>query len=359
MQVGIVGLPFAGKTTLFQTLLSQHAGSSGAKVKQVSERGIIRVSDHWLDRLTALLQPRKRVPALVEYIKISGLDPQNESELSAQFFADLRMVDEIVLVVRAFKDELVPHPFGDVNPRRDLDYVLTEFVVSDLLIIEKRLERLGKQLGKKQSMADQKEILLLQKCQASLEKGLALQAISLGQEEQQLLRGYQFLSAKPLLVIVNISEADLMNPEIALSDQSGFPVQSDRIMPMCLKIEQEIAALDEGDRRLFLDGLGIRDTALNRLVRKSYDLLGLISFFTVGEDECRAWTIRRGMNARQAAGVIHSDLERGFIRADVVSWEDLLEQGALSACRQKGLLRLEGKDYIVQDGDVMEIRFNV
>ncbi|MGC9362949.1 MAG: DUF933 domain-containing protein [Fidelibacterota bacterium] len=201
--------------------------------------------------------------------------------------------------------------------------------------------------------------MLLQKCRASLEVGQAVQDVLLSPEEQVLLKGYQFLSAKPMLVIFNVSEAGLNNPEEGLSDRDSLPIQKEQIMPMCLKIEREIAELEEGDRRQFLDELGIGEPALNRLVRKSYDLLGLVSFFTIGEDECRAWTIRRGMNAQQAAGVIHSDLERGFIRADVVSCQNLLEQGSLSACRQKGLLRLEGKDYSVQDGDVMEIRFNV
>ncbi|HDP67766.1 MAG TPA: redox-regulated ATPase YchF [Candidatus Marinimicrobia bacterium] len=359
MQVGIVGLPFAGKTTLFQTLLSQRAESNGIKSKQSTERGIIKIGDDRLDRLTALFQPQKKVPAQVEYIKITGLDPLNESGLSSQFFTDLKIVEEIVLVVRAFEDDLVPHPFGLMNPFRDLEFALSEFVLSDLLIIEKRLERLAKQLQKKPEATDQRELLLLQKCRLSLEEGRAMQDILLSPEEQMLLKGYQFLSVKPRLAIFNISEADLMNPERWLSDRGSLPVSRDQIMPMCLKIEREIAELHEADRQQFLDELGIGDPALNRLVRKSYDLLGLISFFTVGADECRAWTIRRGMTAQQAAGVIHSDLERGFIRADVVSCKELLEQGSLSACRQKGLLRLEGKEYVVQDGDVMEIRFNV
>lgn len=359
MQVGIVGLPFAGKTTLFQTLLSQRAESNGIKSKQTTERGIIKIGDDRLDRLTALFQPQKKVPVQVEYSKITGLDPQNRGGLPPQFFADLKIMDEIVLVVRAFEDDLIPHPFGSVDPLRDLEFALTEFILSDLLIIEKRLARLAKQLQMKPEAADRREVLLLEKCRTLLEEGRALQDVLLSREEQILLKGYQFLSVKPRLAIFNISEADLMNPERVLSDQSSLPISRDQIMPMCLKIEREIAALHEADRQQFLDELGIGDPALNRLVRKSYDLLGLISFFTVGADECRAWTIRRGMNAQQAAGVIHSDLERGFIRADVASCEDLLEQGSLSACRQKGLLRLEGKEYIVQDGDVMEFRFNV
>lgn len=359
MQTGIVGLPFSGKSTLFQTLLSNRADSADFKTKHLSERGIINVSDTRLDRLTALFNPKSKVHATIEYIKVPGLDPENKNGLSPQFFANLKTVDEIVLVIRAFEDEMYPHPTGAVNPRADIDFALSEFLLSDMLIVEKRIERLEKQLKKVRNAADERELQLLQKCQKALENDQALRTVSFTAEEQKQLKGYQFLSAKPLLIVLNIDESQITLSDKIAQEYHDYASETVAVMSLCLKIESEIAELDEEDREMFMEELGIGEPAMYRLVRKSYDLLGLISFFTVGEDECRSWTIRRGMNAQQAAGVIHTDLERGFIRADVVSYEDLIEQGSLSACRSKGLMRLEGKDYIVRDGDVMEIRFNV
>jgi len=359
MQTGIVGLPFSGKSTLFQTLLSNKADSAEFKTKHLSERGIINVSDKRLEKLTVLFNPRSMVHATIEYIKVPGLDPQNENGLSPQFFANLKTVDEIVLVVRGFEDEMYPHPLGTINPRADIEFALSEFLLSDMLIVEKRIEKLKKQLKKVQNVTEERELQLLLKCQAALEEDKALRTVSFNDEEQKQLRGYHFLSSKPLLIVVNIEESKIFSSGEIIEEYCDYQTETVSVMPLCLKIESEIAELDEADQKMFLEELGISEPAMYRLVQKSYDLLGLISFFTVGEDECRTWTIRRGMNARQAAGAIHTDLERGFIRADVVAHEDLLEQGSLIACRGKGLLRLEGKEYIVRDGDVMEIRFNV
>ncbi|MDO9547714.1 MAG: redox-regulated ATPase YchF [Candidatus Marinimicrobia bacterium] len=359
MQTGIVGLPFSGKSTLFQTLLSNKADSAEFKKKHLSERGIINVYDKRLDRLTALFNPRSKVHATIEYIKVPGLDPQNENGLSPQFFANLKTVDEIILVVRGFEDEIYPHPSGKVDPRADIEFALAEFLLSDMLIVEKRIERLEKQLKKVRNVTDERELQLLLKCQKALEEGKALRTISFNDEELKQLKGYQFLSSKPRLIVINIDESQLSSSEEVTEEYRDYQAETVSVMSLCLKIESEIAELDEADQEMFLEELGISEPALYRLVQKSYDLLGLISFFTVGEDECRSWSIHRGMNAQQAAGVIHSDLERGFIRADVVSNVDLLKQGSLAACRSRGLLRLEGKDYNVKDGDVMEIRFNV
>jgi len=359
MQTGIVGLPFSGKSTLFQTLLSNKAESAEFKTKHLSERGIINVYDKRLDRLTELFNPRSKVHTTIEYIKVPGLDPQNENGMSPQFFANLKTVDEIILVVRDFEDEMYPHPQGKVDPRADIEFALAEFLLSDMLIVEKRVERLEKQLKKVRNTTDERELQLIRKCQKALEDGKALRTILFNDEEQKLLKGYQFLSSKPLLIVINIVESKIASSKKTIEEYRDYQAETVAIMALCLKIESEIAELDNADQKMFLEELGISEPAMYRLVKKSYDLLGLISFFTVGEDECRSWTIRRGMNAQQAAGVIHSDLERGFIRADVVAHEDLLQQGSLTACRGKGLLRLEGKDYIVKDGDVMEIRFNV
>lgn len=359
MQTGIVGLPFSGKSTLFQTLLSNKADSAEFKTKHISERGIINVIDKRLDRLTALFNPRSMVHATIEYIKVPGLDPQNENGLSPQFFTNLKTVDEIVLIVRGFEDEIYPHPSGEINPSADIEFALSEFLLSDMLIVEKRIEKLKKQMKKVRNVTEERELQLLLKCQEALEAGKALRTVSFNDEEQKQLKGYQFLSSKPLLIVINIDETQISSSKKVTEEYRDYQTETVSVMSLCLKIESEISELEETDQKVFLEELGINEPAMYRLVQKSYDLLGLISFFTVGEDECRSWTIRQDMNARQAAGAIHTDLERGFIRADVVAYEDLLEHGSLAACRGKGLLRLEGKEYIVRDGDVMEIRFNV
>ncbi len=359
MQVGIVGLPYSGKSTLFQTLLSHKVKESEFKAKQLSERGVVNVQDSRLDQLTALFNPRSKVNATIEYIRVPGLDPQNENGLSPQFFAILKSVDEVILVVRAFEDEMYPHPSGEINPRSDIEFALTEFLLSDQIIVEKRIERLEKQLKKVRNAADEKEMQLLEKCKKALEAGIPLREKTFSAEEHKLLRGFQFLTAKPVLIVLNIEESRISTAETITEELASFKSDTVALLALCLKIENEIAELDEEDQALFLEELGLQEPALYRLIRRSYDLLGLISFFTVGEDECRSWTIRKGTIAQQAAGVIHSDLERGFIRANVVFYEQLLKEGNLPACRAKGYMQLEGKEYIVRDGDVLEIRFNV
>lgn len=359
MQIGIVGLPHSGKSALFSALLSNKADEMDYKSKHLAERGVINVSDERLDRLTKMYNPKSKVHAIVEYIKVPGLDPQNENGLSPEFFARLKTVDEIVLVIRDFENEMYPRPSGAIDPRRDIEFALSEFILSDMLILERRIEKLEKQLKKVKNADDERELQLLKKCQDALESEKPLRTISFSEEEKKRLKGYQFLTIKPLLILLNIDENKLTSAGNTEEKYQNYTETMVTVMAMCLKVESEIAELDEDDREMFLEELGIGEPAMYRLVRKSYDLLGLITFFTVGEDECRSWTIESGMTAQQAAGVIHSDLERGFIRADVVSHKDLLEHGSLAACRTKGMLRLEGKEYIVRDGDVMEIRFNV
>jgi len=359
MQIGIVGFPLSGKSTLFNTLLRNRVGESEYKSKQQTVRGVISVQDERLDRLTALFNPRRKVPAAVEYVLVPGLDSRSEKGFSPDFFSRLKSVDEILLVVRAFENEFYSPPEEKADSRRDIGFAMSEFILSDMMIIERRIERLEKQLKKLRNADDEAELRLLKKCLTVLESEKPLRVMDLNDDERKRLQGYQFLSMKPILIVLNIDEDRLSDTENIEHDFRNYADDNVTVMALCLKIESEIAELDDDDQRMFLDELGIREPAVYRLVRKSYDLLGLISFFTVGEDECRAWTIRSGLSAQQAAGVIHSDLERGFIRADVVHWDDLLRKGSLAACRSEGLLRLEGKDYIVRDGDVMEIRFNV
>ena len=359
MQIGIVGLPFSGKSTLFTTLLSHKTSAADYKAKHIAERGVINVQDERLDQLTALFKPRSKVNATIEYVKVPGLDSQNENGLSTQFFANLKSVDEIILVIRAFEDEMYPHPLGRIDPVSDLQFASTEFLLSDLVIIENRLERLEKQIKKVRNEADEHERDLLLKCKTALENETPLRNMAFTAEEDKILKGFQFLTAKPLLIVVNIEESELKHVENCENEYKYFNSDNVSVIPLCLKIEKEISELDPDDQAMFLEEMGIQEPALYRLIRKSYGLLWLISFFTVGEDECRSWTIRKGINAQLAAGAIHSDLERGFIRADVVACTDLIQNGSLPACRAKGVLRLEGKDYIVKDGDVMEIRFNV
>lgn len=362
MEVGIVGLPLSGKTTLFSTLTGQTLQTAHVSGKIEVHRGIVKVPDARLDRLTEIFKPRKQVNATIEYIEVGGIekDAGREKGFDSQMLQVLKNTSALCVVVRDFENELYPHPEGSVDPVRDFRTIETEFLLSDLAIVENRIERLEKQLLKEKSEKGRQELELMKKCLGWLEAEKPLRELSFSEAEELLLRGYQFLSAKPIVVVLNISEGDIAREKEILAELAPvFQKPGIEVVALCAKIEQEISQLDESDAREFLKDLGIEEPALPKLIKASFNLLGLISFFTVGEDECRAWTIRKGTTVQTAAGVIHSDMERGFIRAEVVSYEDFIQFGSLARCREKGLLRLEGKQYQVRDGDIVTIRFNV
>jgi len=360
MQIGITGLPYAGKSTLFATLLSRKSESETFHKKE-TEKGIVKVPDTRLDRLAEIFKPHRKVPATIEYLKVPGLEGQSSAAkgLPVQFLANLKTVDVILLVVRAFDNPLYPHPLNRIDPLGDINFVNSEFLLSDLAIVESRIERLEKQLSKLHNEAYQKELELLFKCRNCLEDEKPLRTMTLSPEEDKLLRGFQFLTAKPLMIVFNIDEKEIAQAEEIAKRFAHLKTLNTTYTVLCAALEKEIAELDPVDQPLFLAELGITEPALNRLIRLSYELLGYISFFTVGEDECRAWTIIDGDNARKAGRAIHSDIERGFIRAETVHYTTLLKYGNLATCRTKGLIRSEGRDYIVKDGDVIEFRFNV
>lgn len=359
MEVGIVGLPVSGKTTLFSTLTGQDADAAYGGGKIEVHRGIVKVPDARLDKLTDIFNPKKKVPATIEYIEVGGMesDGSQGKGFDSQFLQVLKNTAALCVVIRAFENEFYPHPAGSIDVERDFSTVESEFLLSDLAIVENRIERLEKQLKKVKDERDQKELELLQRCLEILEAETPLRETEFSEEEGTMLRGFQFLTAKPLVVVINISEGDIVNEK---AFAAKIPQKSNvTVIAMCAKAEQEISQLEEDDRLMFQEELGIEEPALSKLIRTSYDLLGLISFFTVGEDECRAWTIRNGTLAQKAAGAIHSDLERGFIRAEVIDYDDFMELGTLAKCREKGVLRLEGKTYPVKDGDIITVRFNV
>jgi ribosome-binding ATPase len=358
LRAGLIGFPSSGKTALFQLLTSaREAPRAGGKTE--ANVGVSRVPDERLDRLTAMFNPRKRVPATVEFADIAGVGGARTGAAALLDVAPFRNADALLHVVRMFRDPSVPHPAGSVDPARDVRTMEDELILADLGVVERRLERLEKDLKKGGSAELKKEQEILVRCRAALEEGRPLRALELGAEDAKRLRGFQFLSAKPLLLVLNLDEADLGQADTAVRTaglDAFISGAATRAVPICAKIELEIAQLDEADRGAFMADLGLRESGLDRVIRASYDLLGYISFFTVGEDECRAWSIPRDTPAVLAAGEIHSDISRGFIRAEVVGYEALVARGSLAACRDRGELRLEGKDYIVLDGDVINFR---
>jgi GTP-binding protein YchF len=321
--------------------------------------GVSRVPDERLDRLTALFNPRKRVPATVEFADIAGPSAGRAGAQALLDVAPFRNADALLHVVRMFRDPSVPHPAGTVDAARDVRQMEDEVILADLGVVERRLERLERDLKKGQTPDLRREQDVLVRCAAALEEGRPLRALQLDPDDAKRLKGFQFLSAKPLLLVLNLDEADLPRADEAVALAGLEPFMSGaatRAVSICAKIELEIAQLDEDDASAFMSDLGLRESGLDRVIRASYDLLGYISFFTVGEDECRAWSIPREMPAVLAAGEIHSDISRGFIRAEVVGYEHLIARGSLAACRDHGELRLEGKDYIVLDGDCINFR---
>jgi GTP-binding protein YchF len=358
MKTGIIGLPKAGKTSLFRMLTKAVLDERKHANPREAHLGVARVPDERLDRLAALYQPRKLIHTSVEYVDVAAVGQEALKETA--YLTNLRGVDALAHVVRAFEDPAIPHVDG-IDPVRDVRNVEFDLMLSDLGQIEKRLERLEKDLKRMRAPELDRELALLQQCKAQLESERPLRELELAPEDHKRLRSFMFLSQKPVLYVLNIGEsADLGRDieqapeaykltEVAARPNAGVAV-------VCAKIEAELAAMGDDEAADFLASYNLRESGLVRLIRKSYELLGLISFFTVGEDECRAWTVPRGSRAVEAAGAIHTDLEKHFIRAEVIRWDALLEAGSEAKARTKGTLRLEGKDYLVQDGDVVHVR---
>ena len=358
LRAGLFGFPSSGKTALFQLLTSaREAPRQGGKAE--ANVGVARVPDERLDRLSAMFNPRKHVPATVEFADVAGTGGAQTGAQALLDLAPFRNADALLHVVRMFRDPSVPHPSGAIDPARDVRTMEDEIILADLGVVERRLERLERDLKKGNTPELGKEREILVRCKTALEAGQPLRALGLSPDEAKRLRGFQLLSAKPLLLVLNLDEADLPQADEAVRIaglESFMAGAATRAVPICAKIELEIAQLDPADAAAFMTDLGLRESGLDRVIRASYDLLGYISFFTVGEDECRAWSIPRQTSAVLAAGEIHSDISRGFIRAEVVGYDQLIARGTLAACRDHGELRLEGKEYVVNDGDVINFR---
>jgi hypothetical protein len=361
VKIAIIGLANSGKTTIFNALTGQNLETTVYPTMSAEPHmGVVKVPDVRIDRLGEIYRPKKITFATVEYIDYMGLT-KGDMDQNRKVFDLIKDADAIVHVVRGFTDETVVHPLESLDDRRDAETLELEMIFGDLELVEKRLQRMdeGMKRGKK---PDETEKRVLLKCKDVLEQEKPLRDIEFSEEEEKSMRHLQFMSIKPEVIALNISEADL-NSEGASQQmtelQSFYRGRQVKVISLCGKIEMELAQLSADEARVFLDDLGIEEPALNKLIHVSYDLLGLISFLTCGEDEVRAWTISRGMNAQHAAGKIHSDIERGFIRAEVVSYDDFIAQGGMSGAREKGQLRLEGKTYEVRDGDIINFRFNV
>ena len=356
MQLGILGLPKVGKTTLFNTLTASLQETDKFATSDKTNMGVATVRDVRLEQLRDLFKPKRYVPATIQYVDIPGLK-RGESAESLDL-AKLKTVDALVHVVRAFADPELMHSEGSVDPARDVANVDLELILADLDIVGRRIEKLDKAVKRGLTPEELKEKKLLAEIiLPALEAEKPLREVTLDADDERRLRGFQLLSAKPMLVVLNVDEAQVGHADAAALGIAVRPAVLTVVVSA--PIEQEISRLPPEEQKEFLADIGLSAPSLDRVTRASYDLLGQISFFTVGEDEVRAWTVRRGAPAREAAGTIHSDIERGFIRAEVVRYEDLLRLKTMAACREAGLFRLEGKEYEMQDGDVAHFRFNV
>jgi GTP-binding protein YchF len=361
LRTALIGFPSSGKTTLFQLMTSQADAPKAGHGKLEAVVGVARVPDVRVDRLAELYTPKKKTPATVEFADLAG--PGRSGAQALLDVAPYRNADALVHVVRAFRDPTVTHHGDAINPASDAQAMEDELLLADLAVTEKRLERIDRDMKKGRTSELERERALIIRCKEPLENGLPIRGLSMTDDERKMLRGFQFLSAKPLLLVVNLDEADttLLSDGTRAAEAAGLTTFLSRagtgVVAVCARIELEIGQLEPADARAFLADLGLAEPGVNRVIRTTYDLLGYISFLTAGEDECRAWSIPRGTHAQVAAGEIHSDIARGFIRAEVVRFEHLIARGSLAACREHAEVRLEGKEYVVQDGDVINFRF--
>ena len=366
MKLGIVGLPNVGKSTLFNSLTKAGAESANYPFCTIDPNvGVVPVPDERIVKLGELYHTKKVTPAVIEFVDIAGLvkGASKGEGLGNQFLANIREVDAIVHVVRCFEDSNVVHVDGSIDPLRDIETIDLELIFADIEVLERRIAKQGRAANNDKKIA--KEVEMLKELIAYLEGGKRAAGFEVPDEEdlQKAFKEYNLLTAKPVIYAANVAEDDLAddgaNNEHVKKVREHAAAEGSEVFVICAQIEQEIAELDDGEKAMFLEDLGLKESGLDKLIAASYRLLGLMSFLTAGEDECRAWTIKIGTKAPQAAGKIHTDFERGFIKAEVVNYKDLLEQGSLAAAREKGLVGMEGKDYVVKDGDVILFRFNV
>jgi ribosome-binding ATPase len=354
MRLGIIGLPQSGKTTLFNALTRGTVPTGASTGKIEVHTAVVDVPDPRVDRLSDMFKPKKTIYAKVTYGDVAGLDGSaGKSGISGTLLNQLTQMEGFIHVVRVFEDDSVPHPSESIDPSRDIEVMDSEFILNDLIAVERKLERSGEERrkgGGRDKTSIDREIALFERLRDALNQETPLRDLDISADEDKMLSGFGFLSRKPILVVLNLSEGQ-KPPDL------NYAHRHSQIVPLQGKLEMEISQLPPDEMQVFLEEYGIEEPSLNRMIRLSYDLLGLQSFFTVGLDECRAWTVERGATAPEAAGVIHTDLQKGFIRAEVVAYNDLISLGGMPQAKTAGKLRLEGKEYIVHDGDILNIRF--
>lgn len=358
MQIGLVGLQYSGKTTLFNTL-AEIEMDDNASVKEEATIAVVKVPDSRLDKLSEIFIPQKQVNATIEVYDIPGLRTSDEGKLKITnvFLNNVKNNDALFYVVRSFKNDAVPHPSNKINPLQDIQFLETEFLLTDMDFLEKRLEKLKKDLLKSKDDRIKNEIPIIEKCYQHVEKELPLRTLELDENEKKALSGYQLLTLKPIAVAVNFDEGAMDEVESVIANiKQNYPDPNLIVIPFYAKIEYELILLNDEDREMFMQDYGITESAKSKILQTLYKILGLESFFTAGEDECRAWTIKKNYTAQQAAGVIHSDFFTKFIRAEVVSYENFMEYKSFAKCKETGTWRLEGKEYIVKDGDIITVR---